>query len=198
MMRTCLLAALLASSTAQAQCYLDSRTDTRGVTTLDGVTVLSREITVNEFAWRTCTVTTQGRVGDREYLGIGEASWQNGSPAGEHCAIAQRRSIENLREQAGRLEVNSQHSLDCSDRPENRAIERRPIQIASHMAVGYRAPLHEFRIYNRSRPFSHRGLPGSRCFEFLNHMNHIGGVVCQTTDHQIWQVVDVNIYNRIQ
>jgi hypothetical protein len=182
----------------QAQCYLDSRTHTQGTTVLDGVTVLSREVSVNEFAWRTCTVTTQGRMGDREFLGIGEASWQNGSPAGEHCAIAQRRSIENLREQAGKLQVESQHTLDCSDRPENTAIDRRPITVASHLAVGYRAPLHEFQVYNRSRPFSHVRFPGSQCLQFMNHMRKIGGVICRTTDPNVWQVVDVNINGRIQ
>jgi hypothetical protein len=165
---------------------------------LDSVSVIQQEVTVNQFAWKTCSVVAEGRLGDGTYRGTGSSSWQDGGPAEEHCARARNRAIENVREQAGRLQVESQQTLECSDRPENTAIDRRPIQIASHLAVGYRAPLHEFQVYNRSRPFSHGRYPGSQCLQFMNHMRKIGGVICRTTDPNVWQVVDVNINGRLQ
>lgn len=184
--------------TVSAECYLDSRTHTQGTTVLDSVQVLRQEITANQFAWRTCSVTVEGRVGDRTFQGFGASSWQDGSPGEFYCAKARNSAIENVREQAGRLQVESQQTLDCSDRPENRAIDRRPITVASHLAVGYRAPLHEFQVYNRSRPFSHGRYPGSQCLQFLNQMRKIGGVICRTTDPEVWQVVDVIINGRLQ
>jgi hypothetical protein len=188
----------LAPLTVTAECYLDSHTRTQGTTVLDSVSVLRQELTRNQFAWQTCSVTVEGRLGEKTFQGLGASSWQDASPPEEHCARARNRAIENVREQAGRLQVDSSQSLECSDRPENTAIDRRPITVASHLAVGYRAPLHEFQVYNRSRPFSHGRFPGSQCLQFMNHMRKIGGVICRTTDPNVWQVVDVNINGRLQ
>lgn len=181
-------AALLVPALALADdpCQLASRTVTTGTAVIKNSKVLEQTITNQDYGWRTCNVTMQAQHNDKTHIATGEYTWGNGIPATEGCAIARERARVALHEQIGNVQVQNYQIMSCNDAT---APATQP-PVWTKYAVGYVAPLEEFPVYAQGRRvFSHRLYPGSTCLQFLNHLNRIGGTICQVQDGR-WVVVD--------
>lgn len=171
---------------ASDPCQLASRTVTRGTAVIQHSRVIQQDILQRDYGWRTCQVTMQAQHNGQTHTATGEYTWGSGVPDTEGCAMARERARIAIQEQIGAVQVENHQVLSCNDAAEPASGP----PVWTKYAVGYIAPLHEFPVYNHGRrPFSHSRYPNSTCLQFLNHLNRIGGTICQTRDG-LWVVVD--------